>query len=84
MLITEIMCDFFLLFECSPVQLCLNFQFCRFGWVFQNILAVALSLFSLSQFRLHAFKYVALILAGLFVYDVFMVFLSGYLTGVKF
>jgi hypothetical protein len=53
----------------------------RFGWVFQLILGVSVSLFALSQIRLKAFKYIAIILAGAFVYDVFMVFLSPYLTG---
>lgn len=47
----------------------------------QLILGTALVVFSLSQVRLHAFKYVALILVIFFVYDVFMVFLSPYLTG---
>ncbi len=58
-------------------------SFIRYGWVFQLILDIAISISVLSQIRLKAFKYIAIILVIAFIYDVFMVFLSSYLTDGK-
>lgn len=51
-----------------------------FGWIFQDIIALSISVNVLARLRLRAFKWVALILVGFLIYDVIMVFFTPLLT----
>ncbi len=50
------------------------------AWVLQNILAISLGLNALSFYRLSSYKMVTIIIVTFFLYDVFMVFISPYIT----
>jgi signal peptide peptidase-like 2B len=49
-------------------------------WIVQNLMAISLALNALSFYRLSSYKTVTIILIVFFIYDVFMVFISPYIT----
>ncbi|KAM8939353.1 signal peptide peptidase-like 2B [Pelodytes ibericus] len=52
----------------------------QWAWVLQDILGIAFCLYMLKTIRLPTFKACTLLLVVLFVYDVFFVFITPYLT----
>ncbi|XP_065603500.1 signal peptide peptidase-like 2B isoform X3 [Cyrtonyx montezumae] len=53
---------------------------CRWAWVLQDALGIAFCLYMLKTIRLPTFKGCTLLLLVLFVYDVFFVFITPFLT----
>ncbi|KAM6467306.1 signal peptide peptidase-like 2B isoform 2-T2 [Liasis olivaceus] len=53
---------------------------CRWAWILQDALGIAFCLYMLKTIRLPTFKGCTLLLLVLFVYDVFFVFITPYLT----
>uniref|UniRef100_H3B706 Signal peptide peptidase-like 2B n=1 Tax=Latimeria chalumnae TaxID=7897 RepID=H3B706_LATCH len=53
---------------------------CRWAWVLQDTLGIAFCLYMLKTIRLPTFKACTLLLVVLFIYDVFFVFVTPYLT----
>ena len=51
-------------------------------WIIQNLMAVSLAANALSFYRLSSYKTVTIMLLIFFLYDVFMVFISPYITQV--
>ncbi|XP_021100568.1 signal peptide peptidase-like 2B isoform X3 [Heterocephalus glaber] len=53
---------------------------CRWAWVLQDALGIAFCLYMLKTIRLPTFKACTLLLLVLFIYDVFFVFITPFLT----
>uniref|UniRef100_A0A6I8NRA0 Signal peptide peptidase-like 2B n=1 Tax=Ornithorhynchus anatinus TaxID=9258 RepID=A0A6I8NRA0_ORNAN len=69
------------LYSClSPFVRRLPFGKCRWAWVLQDALGIAFCLYMLKTIRLPTFKGCTLLLMVLFIYDVFFVFITPFLT----
>ncbi|XP_038166913.1 signal peptide peptidase-like 2B isoform X4 [Arvicola amphibius] len=69
------------LYSClAPCVRKLPFCTCRWAWVLQDVLGIAFCLYMLKTIRLPTFKACTLLLLVLFIYDVFFVFITPFLT----
>ncbi|XP_066199136.1 signal peptide peptidase-like 2B isoform X3 [Saccopteryx leptura] len=69
------------LYSClSPLVQRLPFGKCRWAWILQDTLGIAFCLYMLKTIRLPTFKACTLLLMVLFIYDVFFVFITPFLT----
>ncbi|XP_051033216.1 signal peptide peptidase-like 2B isoform X3 [Phodopus roborovskii] len=69
------------LYSClAPCVRKLPFCTFRWAWVLQDILGIAFCLYMLKTIRLPTFKACTLLLLVLFIYDVFFVFITPFLT----
>uniref|UniRef100_F7CXC2 Signal peptide peptidase-like 2B n=1 Tax=Equus caballus TaxID=9796 RepID=F7CXC2_HORSE len=69
------------LYSClAPLVQRLPFCQCRWAWILQDALGIAFCLYTLKTIRLPTFKACTLLLLVLFVYDVFFVFITPFLT----
>ncbi|XP_011241887.1 signal peptide peptidase-like 2B isoform X5 [Mus musculus] len=69
------------LYSClAPFVRKLPFCTCRWAWVLQDTLGIAFCLYMLKTIRLPTFKACTLLLLVLFIYDIFFVFITPFLT----
>ncbi|XP_036168977.1 signal peptide peptidase-like 2B isoform X6 [Myotis myotis] len=69
------------LYSClSPLVQRLPFGKCRWAWILQDALGIAFCLYMLKTIRLPTFKACTLLLMVLFIYDIFFVFITPFLT----
>ncbi|CAB3409914.1 unnamed protein product [Caenorhabditis bovis] len=76
----EIDChDIIALIICSPVLIS---HLTKRHWITNNLIGIAFSILGIERLHLSSFKAGALLLAGLFIYDVFWVFATDVMTSV--